>query len=298
MNESTNAGNDRCVVVGVDGSAESLLAVAAAARQAVAFGTPLRIVHAFPWSGYSPLTEALDPGPRARAEAVLEEATAAVLDEALGLDIRAEIVEGSVASVLHAEAEHAVLLVIGHRGLSTFAGLLSGAAGVKLAGHTDCPLLVVRGGGEPAGPVVVGLDVRGSATDALLDAAFRQARAAGRPLIVAHAWRIPGYAFVGDNAYQGAEFAEQFDGQDLLDEVARVRGRYTDVGVSTEMHYGPAAGGLLEAALGASMLVIGSHGSEGLRGLLHLGSMPRTATQHSPCPVLVVPVRAAARAAR
>lgn len=295
MNANMKAGEDRCVVVGVDGSPESLLAVAAAARQAVAFEAPLRIVHALPRTGRGP-TDVDEAHARSRVTAVLSQATGCAFREVPGLDIRAEIVEGTVAAVLQAEASRAVLLVIGHRGLSTFAGLLSGAAGVHLAGHTDCPLLVVRGGGEPAGPVIVGLDVHGSATDALLDAAFRQARATGRPLIVAHAWRIPGYSFVGENAYYGAEFAEQFDGQDLLDEISRVRGRYLDVGVSTEMHYGPTAGGLFEAALGASLLVIGSRGSEGLRGLLHLGSMPMKAAQHSPCPVLVVPVQASDKA--
>lgn len=296
--DAMNMSDVGCVVVGTDGSPESLLAVAAAARQAVGLGTPLRIVHASPWTGHSPLTEAGDPRTRNRVEALLAEATARVHEDVLGLDIRTKVVEGSVAAVLLAESQHAAMLVIGHRGLSTFAGTLAGAAGIQLARHTKCPLLVVRGEGTPAGPVIVGLEVRGSGTNDLLDVAFRQARAADRPLIVAHAWRIPGYRFAGQDAAYGAEFAEAFDGQALLDEIAHVRGRYLDVGVSTEMHYGPTPGGLLDAAAGASLLVLGSRGADGLRGLLHLGSMPLIATQHAPCPVLVVPVHAVAPAAR
>ncbi|MBB5898068.1 universal stress protein [Kutzneria kofuensis] len=47
---------------------------------------------------------------------------------------------------------------------------------------------------------------------------------------------------------------------------------------------------LLHEAVGAQLVVVGSHGRGGLRGLL-LGSTSQALIQHSPCPVAVVPTR-------
>jgi nucleotide-binding universal stress UspA family protein len=45
---------------------------------------------------------------------------------------------------------------------------------------------------------------------------------------------------------------------------------------------------LLEAASDADLLVIGSRGLGGFRGLL-LGSVGQQCTHHAPCPVVIVP---------
>jgi len=59
----TDAQALRPVVVGVDGTADSLRAVTVAARQAVARGTSLRIVHANLWPAHKAPAEAGTPGP-------------------------------------------------------------------------------------------------------------------------------------------------------------------------------------------------------------------------------------------
>jgi nucleotide-binding universal stress UspA family protein len=276
------------VVAGVDATEQALAAVTVAARQADARGASLRLVHAFLWPGHSPITEAGDALARQRVQDMLDAAARRAHEEVPGLHVRTAVVDGPAVEVLVEESYYACLVVIGHRGLSTLPGLLSATAGLHLAGATGCPLLVVRGPVDLAGPVVVGLEIGRAASDHLLEVAFEQARVTHRSLVVAHAWRIPGYSFSGETAAYGAEFAEQVDGDALLHEIARVRDRYLDVGVSTEMHYGPAAGSLLNATVGASMLVIGSRSADGLRALL-LGSPSRAAIQHAACPVLVVP---------
>lgn len=51
---------------------------------------------------------------------------------------------------------------------------------------------------------------------------------------------------------------------------------------------GPAAEALLEAAMGADLLVVGSRGLGGFGALL-LGSVSQQVTHHAPCPVVIVP---------
>jgi nucleotide-binding universal stress UspA family protein len=48
------------------------------------------------------------------------------------------------------------------------------------------------------------------------------------------------------------------------------------------------AGGLLDARRDADLLVVGSRGLGGFKGLL-LGSVSQQVVQHAPCPVVVVP---------
>lgn len=285
MNSTATA----AVVAGIDESADSRHAVMAAARQADLRGLPLRIVYASLSPGYSPPAEFGDPRARSRVESVLAEAVAAAELSAPGIAVTSEVVEGTDAAVLLAESEHAALVVIGHRGLGTMASVLTRAVGLQLAARTKCPLLIVRGRGNPAGPVIVGMEIPSPTNNDVLDFAFRQARLAGRPLVVAYAGYIPDYAFAGASQdYDGATLVKVKEGDGVLGDVERVSARYPDVSISTDVRFGPAAERLIEAAADASAFVIGSPGAGGFRGLAH-GSVAATATQHASCPVFVVP---------
>lgn len=46
---------------------------------------------------------------------------------------------------------------------------------------------------------------------------------------------------------------------------------------------------LVEAAAGASMLVVGRSGHGGISEMLRIGSVARACIEHAPCPVVVVP---------
>lgn len=283
------------VVAGIDDSADSRRAVSVAARQAELRGLPLRIVHASLSPGYSPPAEFGDPRARSRVDAVLAEAVAAAQLSAPGIEVTAEVVDGTDAAVLLAESEHAVLLVIGHRGLGAVTAVLTRAVGLQLAARTKCPLLIVRGPGNPAGPVIVGVEIPSSTSGDVLDFAFRQARLGGRPLVVAHAGYIPDQVFAGaPRDRDGSALVTGPYGDRVQGEVEGVHARYPEVNISIDVRFGAAAEQLIEAAADASFFVVGSPGAGGFRGLAH-GSVAMAAAQHASCPVFVVPpVRARA----
>jgi nucleotide-binding universal stress UspA family protein len=62
----------------------------------------------------------------------------------------------------------------------------------------------------------------------------------------------------------------------------------TDVKIIEEVAEGVPARRLIELATGADMIVVGSRGLGGFRGLL-LGSVSQQVVHHAPCPVVVVP---------
>jgi nucleotide-binding universal stress UspA family protein len=73
----------------------------------------------------------------------------------------------------------------------------------------------------------------------------------------------------------------------LADAVDEVRAISKGLDVTTEAVEGQAAAVLLHAARDADLLVVGSRGLGGFRGLL-LGSVSQQCVDHAPCPVVVV----------
>jgi nucleotide-binding universal stress UspA family protein len=76
----------------------------------------------------------------------------------------------------------------------------------------------------------------------------------------------------------------------LADRLASQHARHPDVEVRQRVVRHGAARALLHEATGAQLVVVGSRGRGGFRGLL-LGSTSQALIHHSPCPVAVVPVR-------
>jgi nucleotide-binding universal stress UspA family protein len=137
--------------------------------------------------------------------------------------------------------------------------------------------------------IVVGIDGSQSAQVAL-GFALDEARLRGAAVRAVAAWHVP------TTAYGGA-FAPPADG--LLDELQTSArrtleraltdaGDHADVEVEPVVREGAPARVLLEEASDADLLVIGSRGLGGFRGLL-LGSVSQQCTQHAPCPVVIVP---------
>lgn len=257
------------VTVGIDGSGDALEAVEFAARAAVSHDRRLRIVHAYIW----PLmrTPVGVSGMREQAETWLRDASAHAEAAAPGVMSDTELVTGAAGAVLLAESRACALLVLGSRGLGGFGGLLLGSVGTQLASYSEAPVVIVRSGGTASGPVVVGVDGSEPA-EAAAGLAFEMAAAAGVGVLAVH---------VDEGAVGG------YDRHRLAESLGGYAGRHPDVPVETRHAPGRPAQALVECSEGASLLVVGSRGRGGFKGLL-LGSVSQAVVTHASCPVMVV----------
>lgn len=140
------------VVVGVDGSDQSLVALLWAAEYARATGGRLRAVTAW----HCPTTYGIAPDwADVDFAAEAAEQLAASLAQALGdgpaLLVESSVVEGQSAPVLLDAASDADLLVVGSHGHGRIAGMLMGSVSTHCVEHAPCPVVVVRGEASRAG---------------------------------------------------------------------------------------------------------------------------------------------------
>ncbi len=137
------------IVAGVDGSPLSLAALDFALDEARLTGMRVLAVHA--WlqpiaTGHDtlvPLPTDLD-ALQAENEAILSEALAGVRTQHPDLDVQAQTVQGTAATVLIEASKSAALLVIGSHGRGPVAGLLVGSVSQAVLHHAHCPVAVTH----------------------------------------------------------------------------------------------------------------------------------------------------------
>ena len=131
--------------------------------------------------------------------------------------------------------------------------------------------------------IVVGVD--GSETaDAALAWAAGEARLRRAHLDIVHAYTYP---VMGDFPVAELDSALVDEAQAVLDG-AVARADLDDVEFDPRLEREPVAMGLVEAAEGADLLVVGSRGRGGFAGLL-LGSVSQQCAHHAQCPVVIIP---------
>jgi nucleotide-binding universal stress UspA family protein len=148
------AGNarDQLVVVGVDGSAESIAALRWAARYADAAGGRIRAVLAWHYpaaAGQAPVgvaPAAVRDETERQLQATLDGAVAEAFGSAAVPGLEARLGYGHPAQVLIDESKNADLLVAGSRGHGAFTGMLMGSVSIHCVTSAACPVTVVRGG--------------------------------------------------------------------------------------------------------------------------------------------------------
>ncbi|MEU6546140.1 universal stress protein [Streptomyces sp. NPDC046859] len=291
------------VVVGVDGSPSSLMAVEAAAREARAHGVALRVVHAFGRpparipAGGRPWQPASTAGVPQLIDGTLGEAEQRAHAAAPGVRTIHEVVVGLPVEVLEIESRTASMVVVGSRGLSRFGALTVGSTAGHLAAHASCPVLVVRGDPRPAGPPVL-LAVDGSpAARGAVEFAFSQASRHGTDLVALHVWNNRterAYASPADPPFVTYDEGRLHDEEErvLAEALGGLGDRYPDVRVERRLVRGRVRHTLIEAGADAGLLVVGARGRGGFTGLL-LGSVSQAVLHHAPCPVAVVRARPA-----
>ncbi len=133
--------------------------------------------------------------------------------------------------------------------------------------------------------IVVGVDGSADAR-AALRFAHHLGEALGQPVRAVQAWQYPVDAVV-DRMHLRSPGAMDVATRDALAELVVEELGDAAGDVEVEVVRGPAAQALLGASRDARMLVVGSRGFGGFRGLL-LGSVSQQLAEHAPCPVTVV----------
>lgn len=132
------------IVVGVDGSEQSQLALRWAAQLAPCLDCQIEAVIAwrFP-AGYTfGIPDGWDPEHDARRR--LEDAVDATFDDGRPVGLQLLVRDGMPAKVLLDAAVGARMLIVGSRGHGGFMGLLLGSVSSAVAEHAHCPVLVVH----------------------------------------------------------------------------------------------------------------------------------------------------------
>ncbi|MEX5305614.1 universal stress protein [Kocuria sp. CPCC 205258] len=304
------------VLVGIDGSVPARHALDRALMEARTRHWRVRLLGAYP------RIEVVDPEVGMRAtRAVMTEnaghlAEARAVAAAVGVPAEAFAVAGDAAKAIVKASDSAALVVLGKRGRSGALRGRLGSVSAAVAAHARCPVMIVPDPArdrpaddqdwledyalEPTGSVgaedvdftgrvVVGLDALGSRSPALW-AAADYADHHGRALALVSANAVlsetPGW------------FQEEFDTMRYFQESDRKLAgiahelvqQHPGLSVEHHLYVGPPARILTSASRTAELVVVGSRGIGGFRGLL-LGSVSQAVLHDSESPVLVVPVR-------
>lgn len=271
------------IVVGVNGSPSSLRAAEHAGAEAARRGLPLLLLHA--WQTYplyegSPLFSTEDVE---QAEGwVLADAQAALRRTAPDVEVRTRLRQERADVALIEASRSAALLFAGcHGGSSFWMGPVLG----HITTHAHCPVVAVPPTAAVGpGDVVVGVD--GSAvSSAAVGFAFDQAARWDATLRAVLAVTPTFDAYVASP--EALDELRERGRRHLAESLAGHRDRHPDVEVQCSVSVSDAVPALQEAAAGAGLLVVGSHGRGALLRVA-LGSVSGSLLRAAPCPVAVV----------
>jgi nucleotide-binding universal stress UspA family protein len=278
------------IVVGVDGSGDSNVAVRWAAREAAMHKARLTLVHAIEMP--NPLWSAADLRELYEADArgILDDAVADVTDFTKGdgpREVNRQTYSARPAPTLIDMSKDADLVVVGARGLGAVGRLLLGSVSTALVHHAHCPVAVIPQDtalhAQPArAPVLLGTD--GSvASELATEIAFREASMRGADLVVLHAASDTDMSQLLNTKYS-AGLADV--GEMLTERLTRYEERYPDVHVQQVVMDDRPTTHLLNLSETAQLIVVGSHGRGGFAGMA-LGSVSTAVAHASRTPVIV-----------
>jgi len=279
------------VIVGVDGSEESLLAVEWAAMEARRHSSSLRIVSV---PDVMPRMHAGHASP-AEIAAALRGVSARALDAAItrseevapGLPVDTRLLSGPPAVAVADSGSDASALVVGARGAGGFAAMMLGSVSRYVAAWAPCPVVVVREETTAVHrEIAVGVRDPEDASGALAFA-FEEAALRGADLVVVHTWYwLPAQADAlrpADPDQIAAEAARQ-----LAAALGEWQAKYPDVRVRQDVIRGHPGRVLASYSARADLVVLGRHGHPAGPGP-GIGSVQHAVLDHAHGPVAVVP---------
>ncbi|TQM32413.1 universal stress protein [Nocardia bhagyanarayanae] len=278
---------DPPVVVGVDGSEQSLTAVRWAAQYAARHRSPVQLIHALGVPALGPSmagpifdVESWRHTGRDLLATAADTARAAAAPIAT-IEVRTVVDDAAPVPVLAGRAADARLTVVGTHGHGVFGRMVLGSVSTALVRHAHGPVAVVPEAKSESwrGPVVVGVDGSPSSAQAV-EVAFDEAFLRGAEVIAVHTWSEFG-------RYESrAEM--QTEAETLLaGSLAGYVEKYPEVPVTRVVAEDRPARRVLRAAAGAQLIVLGSHGRGGFPGMT-LGSVTHAVLHRTECPLLVV----------
>ncbi|TDL46590.1 universal stress protein [Kocuria rosea] len=318
-NQPTADSGHNVVLVGIDGSDQARHALERALEEARAQDLTVRLLGAYPVIGVG------DPGLEMRfTEAVMKEnaghlAEARQTVEQAGLPVEVVEAGGDAAKAVVEQSGEAALVVMGKRGRGGALRGRLGSVSAAVAAHAKCPVIIVpeaaesrsperhperRGGSagdfalEADGPVkadqidftgrvVVGLDALGSRSPAL-GKAVAYAQEHGKALaLVSVNGALSGTPSWFQDEFNQARYFHEAD-QKLTQISDEIAAQHPELTVEHHIFVGRPARILMNATHSADMVVVGSRGIGGFRGLL-LGSVSQAVLENATGPVMVVP---------
>lgn len=135
------------IIVALDGSKQSLLAIKHARAIAECFRSKLVLVHAFPHT--FDLRDSIEYNNLValrikRGEEIIEAARKHL--GPMSIEVDEELLEGPAAEAILSSAatRNSDLIVMGSRGMGSLKGMVFGSVSTKVAHYAPCPVMVVR----------------------------------------------------------------------------------------------------------------------------------------------------------
>jgi nucleotide-binding universal stress UspA family protein len=283
------------VVVGVDGSEESLRAVEWAALEARRHSAPLRIVSApalVPrMHGPSTSPEEMACALRGIAARALDAAITRSQEVAPGLPLTTRLLSGPPALAVAESGADASMLVVGARGAGGFVAMVLGSVSRYVASRAPSPVVVVR---EESMAVhrEIAVGVRDPQnTGAALAYAFEEAALRDADLVAVHTWYW--YPSAAHRPAPGTlpTDLDRISAEAASGLAAALKGwseKYPGVRVRQDVIHGHPGRVLASYSARADLVVLGRHGHPGGVGP-GIGSVQHAVLDHAHGPVAVVP---------